>query len=407
MRYPTQLLLLPLVFGLSRPAAAQSSDVPASVRWNRLVPSILDEAAARRRALRAAAQAAQDSATLRRLAQSPQPILFTIYTRLGLAQYGAVNTARADRNVSSDIAVAAASAAVLSDLFTDSAVRATIARELARDAAKSRAARRVAASKSIGEDVARRVIAWAPQLNLVSPWNGTIPKGPGMWYSAPGIPPIGISLATARGWVLDSASQFRPAPPPAFGSAAWNAAMSEVQRVARERTREQTAIAQKWTSGDPWAVWNEKASDAIRRHGMSELESARVLAVLNIAASDAVIACFEAKYHYWTIRPSQADTTLALANNVQLPNFPSFPSGHACSAGAFGEVLIHFFPSERAQFTQISEEQAMSRLYGGIHYRFDNDGGLALGRVVARYVIDRERSGGFNAWRAAAAVRKQ
>ncbi|HZJ01384.1 MAG TPA: vanadium-dependent haloperoxidase, partial [Gemmatimonadaceae bacterium] len=253
------------------------------------------------------------------------------------------------------------------------------------------------AAKKLGDDVARRVIAAAPKLSMFAAWNGTIPKGPGMWYSAPGLPPIGINLATARGWLLDSASEFRPAPPPAFGSPAWNAALAEVQRVAKERTREQTAVAQKWNSGDPWTVWNEKASDAIRRHRMPELDAARVLAVLNVAATDAIIACFEAKYHYWSIRPSQADTALALADSIQLPNFPSFPSGHACSAGAFERVLVHFFPAERAQFTATAEEQAMSRLYGGIHYRFDNDGGLALGRLVAQHAIDRERRGGLTA----------
>ncbi len=132
---------------------------------------------------------------------------------------------------------------------------------------------------------------------------------------------------------------------------------------------------------------------------MSDADAARVLAVLNVAATDAVIACFDAKYHYWTIRPSQADTTLVLADSVDLPNFPSYPSGHACSAGAFDAVLGHFFPQDRAEFTRIAEEQAMSRLYGGIHYRFDNDGGLALGRVVALYDVERERQGGLNAWR--------
>jgi membrane-associated phospholipid phosphatase len=116
---------------------------------------------------------------------------------------------------------------------------------------------------------------------------------------------------------------------------------------------------------------------------------------MNIAASDAIIACFEAKYHYWSIRPSQADTTLVLADSVGLPNFPSYPSGHACSAGAFDAVLGHFFPDDRAEFTRIAEEQAMSRLYGGIHYRFDNDTGLELGRIVAQFDIDREKSGGL------------
>ena len=208
-------------------------------------------------------------------------------------------------------------------------------------------------------------------------------------------------MATARTWLLDSAAQFRPAPPPAYDSPAWRAAMEEVRRVARQRTPEQTKIAQKWNDADPWALWNETATAAIRRHRLSDTEAARVLAVLNIAAMDAVVACFEAKYHYWTIRPSQADTTLVLADSVGLPNFPSFPSGHACSAGAFDAALGHFFPNERAQITRIAEEQAMSRLYGGIHYRYDNDGGLQLGRIVARYVIDREKHGAFNAWRVA------
>ena len=263
------------------------------------------------------------------------------------------------------------------------------------------------AGRRLGEDIARRVIAWAPPPpNFAAAWNGTIPKGPGMWYSAPGVPPIGIQLTQARPWLLDSVSQFRPGPPPAYDSPVFRAALEEVRRIARERTPEQTKLAQRWNSADPWARWNEVASDALRRHHMSDADATRVLAVLNAAASDAVIACFEAKYHYWTIRPSQADTNIVLADNVSLPNFPSYPSGHACSAGAFDAVLGHFFPQERAEFTRIAEEQAMSRLYGGIHYRFDDDEGLALGRVVARYDVERERRGGLSAWSSARVERK-
>jgi len=206
-------------------------------------------------------------------------------------------------------------------------------------------------------------------------------------------------MATSRGWLLDSASQFRPGPPLEFGSPAWQAALDEVRRIGRQRTPQQTSIAQKWDGGDPWGAWNETASAALRRHHASNAEAVRVLAVMNVAASDAIIACFDTKYHYWSIRPSQADTTIVLADSVGLPNFPSYPSGHACSAGAFDASLGHFFPQDRAEFTRIAEEQAMSRLYGGIHYRFDNDGGLALGRTVARYDVERERRGGLNAWR--------
>lgn len=412
MRFSTRLLVIPLLIAApayamlgAQDASSQRADSGAvTIRWNRLVPRFGAEASAARRAARAAAAAIGDSAALRRIAMTPPPILFRVYTLLSVAQYGAVNAARDDRGASPEAAIASASAAILSQLYTDSTVRASIARELARDVgapAGSRGAERSIAGRRLGEDVARRVLAWAPTATLFAPWSGTIPTGPGMWVSARGIPPIGIALAHARGWLIDSASQFRPTAPPAFDSPTHQAALDEVRRVARERTAEQTKIAQKWNDVDPWAPWNETASAALRRHHASDVEAARVYAVLNAASSDAVIACFEAKYHYWTIRPSQADTTIALADSVDLPNFPSFPSGHACSAGAFDGVLGNFFPDERAEFTRIAEEQAMSRLYGGIHYRFDNDGGLALGRTIARYDIEQERRGRLNAWRSA------
>jgi hypothetical protein len=420
MRIPTRLLVIPLltlcaeraILGAQVQPARVAARAPAdsisvSVRWNRLVPGLVDEADARRKAARSAA--AGDSTALRRIARTPPPILFRLYTLLSVAQYAAVNSARDDHTISPNAAVASASAAILTELFMDSAVRASIARELAGDLERvrtgSRGAERAMAGRRLGEDVARRVIAWAPVVNFAAGSNTTIPKGPGMWFTAPGVPPMGTFLAKSRAWLLDSASQFRPGPPPAYGSPAFQAALEEVRHVARERTPAQTSIAQQWNSGDPWARWNEVASAALTRHRMSDAEAARVLAVLNAAASDAVIACFEAKYYYWTIRPSQADTTLALADSVDLPNFPSYPSGHACSAGAFDAVLGHFFPQERAEFTRIAEEQAMSRLWGGIHYRFDNDGGLALGRIVARYDVERERRGGLIAWRATLVTR--
>lgn len=410
MRIPTRLLALPLLIvspGLSelggQPAPkgnTAADNASSTVRWNRLVPEFLDEASARRRAARTAA--AGDSAALRKLAQTPPPFQFRIYTVLSLAQYAATNSARANAAVSAETAVATASATVLTELLTDSAVRASIARELDRDLAQVTTAgvNRAVASRRLGEDVARRVIAWAPPMNFAAGANVVIPTGPGMWYTAKGVPPMGIFLGKST-WLLDSAAQFRPAPPPDYNSAAYKASLEEVQRVARERTPEQTKIAKRWSDADPWTEWNEIAASALRRNRFSEIDAARVLAVLNIAALDAVAACFEAKYHYWTIRPSQVDTTLVLAAGVPLPNFPSYPSGHACSAGAFDAVMGHFFPKERADFTRIAEEQAMSRLYGGIHFRFDNDIGLALGRQVARHAVEVERRGGLAAWRTA------
>lgn len=417
MRNTTRLFLLLLVSAhagnsmLGAQAAptrqAEAVDtVRASMRWNRLIPKFAAEAVASRRAARAAA--AGDSAALRRIAQTPPPMLFSVYTLLSLAQHAAANSVTNEPKVSSRAAIAGASAAVLAHLFADSAVRASIERELARDmkimGTNSLDSAGVTAGSRMGADVARRVMAWAPTLNMVEPWNGTMPTGPGMWYGARGVPPLGIAAAKARPWLLDSASQFRPAPPPAYGSPAFKAAQEEVRRVARERTAEQTKIAQRWNSADPWALWNETAVTALRRRGASDAEDARVLAVMNVAASDAILACFAAKYHHWTIRPSQADSTLVLADSVSLPNFPSYPSGHACSAGAFEAVLVHFFPQDRAAFVRIAEEQAMSRLFGGVHFRFDNDEGLALGRAVGRYAVEQETRGKLGVARIAPTV---
>src|SRR5688572_23618598 len=192
MRFATQLLVLPFVMAYPQravlnapaqpahaPTRAAADSTTVSVRWNRLVPRFADEAAANRRAARTAAAAAKDSAALRRIAQTQPPMLLRVYTLLSVAQYAAVNSARDSRGVSSDAAVASASAAVLTELFTDSTVRASIARELTRDLEPartgSRAAERAIAGRRLGQDVARNVIAWAPTANFAAPWSGTIP----------------------------------------------------------------------------------------------------------------------------------------------------------------------------------------------------------------------------------------
>jgi uncharacterized damage-inducible protein DinB len=412
MRIPARLIIALLaaagIAGVldaqTAPATAQAAvdTDPRSVRWNRLVPQFFSEAAASRRAARAAATG--DTAALRRIAQMPLPMLFRVYPLLSAAQYAAVSSAREKSSASAGITVASASATVLSEVFRDPAVRESIARELARDIGRARTkgytSQQATADSLRGEDVARRVISGAPEANFGAAWTGTIPTGPGMWSTARGMPPMGFALATSRTWHLDSTSQFRPPPPPSFGTPEFQAALDEVRQVARDRNPDQVKLAQYWNRTDPFAIWNETASSALRRKRATEEEAARVLAVMNTAASDAAIACFEAKYHYWTLRPSQADTTLVLADSVGLPNFPSYPSGHACGGGALEAVLARYFPADSAAFARTAGEQAMSRLYGGIHYRFDNDVGLELGRAVGRYAVEQEQRGRLNRWAA-------
>jgi membrane-associated phospholipid phosphatase len=120
--------------------------------------------------------------------------------------------------------------------------------------------------------------------------------------------------------------------------------------------------------------------------------AARAYALLSVAHYDAGIACFDAKYAYWMIRPSQLDPTLTTV--CANPNHPSFPSAHATLSSANAEVLAHLFPREAGIFTALAQESATSRLWAGIHYRSDNEVGLEQGRAVAKLVVARAKADG-------------
>jgi hypothetical protein len=123
----------------------------------------------------------------------------------------------------------------------------------------------------------------------------------------------------------------------------------------------------------------------VERYSLDEKRSIQVFALLNMALMDAGIGCWDAKYTYWLIRPSQADP--AVTTPVGLPNFPSYVSGHATFSGAAATLLGAVFPSASRDLQTMAEEAAMSRLYGGIHYRFDNEEGLKLGRRIGALAV--------------------
>jgi membrane-associated phospholipid phosphatase len=125
----------------------------------------------------------------------------------------------------------------------------------------------------------------------------------------------------------------------------------------------------------------EIARELIVSYRRSDPEAARIMFLMGAASFDALIGCFEAKYHYWFIRPPQADAGIVTA--FPTPPHPSYPSAHSCSSGAIAAVLATVFPSEARRLAGVAEESSLSRLYAGIHYRFDMDAGLALGRAVA------------------------
>ena len=322
------------------------------------------------------------------------------YALVSLAQHAAVLAAE-ERSASvcpSDrAAVAAASAAVLTYLYpTESASLAQQLRDQ-QTADAGTGATGLDAGEELGNQAASLVIALARTDGADAPWTGTVPTGPGFWFSSskPPAPPATPMLGQMRPWVLTSGSQLRPAAPPAFGSAAFAQALGEVKAVSVGRTAEQTQIAQKWAlSGGTYRAqghWNIVAGDLAAANALRERDATHVYALLNVAMNDASIACFDAKYTYWLLRPSQADPTITLA--IGLPNHPSYPSSHSCTSGAGAQVLGAMFPSDAARLDAMADEIGISRLYAGIHYRFDIDTGLSLGHAVAQLTLqlDRER----------------
>jgi hypothetical protein len=249
------------------------------------------------------------------------------------------------------------------------------------------------AASRLGRAVAQRVIAEAASDGSDITTGVDIPTGAGLWFSTatPPMPPLRPRWGQVRPWYLSKGSEFRPEPPPAFGSSAYQRDLAEVRRISDQRSNDQLRLAQFWADGvgtaTPPGHWNQIAAELIADYHLDERKAAMTFALLNTAVMDAGISCWDAKYHYWLIRPPQADP--AITTPVGLPNFPSYVSGHATFSGAASEVLSAIFPARRERLRAMAEEAALSRLYAGIHYRFDNDVGLRMGRSIGALALRR------------------
>jgi len=247
------------------------------------------------------------------------------------------------------------------------------------------------AGVEIGRAAASEVIAAAKVDRSDLAWRGALPTGADKWSSRaqPARPPLGPRLGEMRTFFLTSGSDFRAPPPPGYDSPAFRATVLEVRTVSDHRTNEQVRIAQYWEglSGSFNAgYWNDVTRSAISSHGLSEAESARVLAMVHMANVDATIACHDSKYVYWVPRPTQVDPEIHLA--IGVPNHPSYPSNHACISGAIGLVLDAQFPDQDGRYFAMAREAGESRIYGGIHYRIDLDEGFVIARKVSARTLE-------------------
>ena len=205
--------------------------------------------------------------------------------------------------------------------------------------------------------------------------------------------PVGITPAfgKVKTWFVTDVTAVRPPVPPAPGSADFQTAANELNDVLDNLTNDQRRIANFWSDGlgtyTPPGHWNRFACESIVSHKYNPLRAARVLAYLNMAMEDAGIACWDAKYYYHYPRPIQAMP--GFKTILGTPNFPSYTSGHSMFSAAGAAVLSSVFPEEASKFQSYSEEAALSRLYGGIHYRFDIEAGQVAGTAVGQFAVDR------------------
>jgi membrane-associated phospholipid phosphatase len=287
--------------------------------------------------------------------------------------------------------VAGAASEVLAYLFP---AQAQLYRAKAEEAALSRLQAGVqyrsdiTAGLQLGRAVAAKVIDWARADGSDKPWTGTVPTGPCRWRSETGAAPAMPLAGTWRTWVLTSGDQFRPGPPPDCNSDAGTADAAFVKDFPRTYNTNEAAFY--WQG--PRSIWNRTISEKIDEYRLDKNppRAARAYAVTNIAWYDAVVACWDAKYTYWQIRPYQQGASPVFPT----PNHPSYPGAHSCSSSSSAAALAYLFPRDAAALNQRADEAGESRIWAGIHYRSDTDAGLALGRSVARAVIDRVKNDG-------------
>lgn len=205
--------------------------------------------------------------------------------------------------------------------------------------------------------------------------------------------PVGLTpmYGKVKPWNVPDVSTLRPPIPPAIGSEEFNEAADELKSVAANLTREQRKIANWWSDGfnttTPPGHWNKFAADFVLEYKYNPLRSARVFAYMNMAIQDAGIACWDAKYFYHYPRPIEAIP--GFKTILGTPNFPAYTSGHSTFSAAAAAVLAHIFPQKKVQVDNWAFEAAESRIYGGIHYRFDSEEGLIQGKKAAEYTIEK------------------
>lgn len=235
---------------------------------------------------------------------------------------------------------------------------------------------------ALGQQVAQAVLSKANSFLPRQTWDGVAPAMAGAWKGAK---PIGANWGRRKPFLLDSASQFRPGPPPDYTKE-----MEELKSF--KQSFRSMANAFYHAAQSFWAPLLDKKILEYNIH-LNPPRAARIYALRAIAHYDAQTACWEAKYHYWATRPDQYDTTFKPIL-LSTPPFPGYPSGHAAFAGASATMLSYFFPAEKEYFFKMAAEACESRFEAGVHFRTDNVVGMEMGEKIAALVIQKAKMDG-------------
>jgi len=282
-------------------------------------------------------------------------------------------------SVSAGVAVA-----VISHFFpslTDSVNR--MAKELmnSRVAAGSAFPSDTKAGFELGKRIAEKEIEYTKGFLNNSAWDGKIPEGKEKWR---GQFAMLANAGKSKTIVLTSGSQFRPGPPPDFAKD-----MGELKNYKHNFASKANAFFH--ASQSFWEGLLDKKIFEYNLH-INPPRAARLYAITAIGFYDGFVACWDAKYAYWGIRPDQYDTTFKPL--MASPPFPGYPSGHAAVSSVSAELYSYFFPSESHYFRDKAKEVAESRFQAGIHFRTDNEAALELGKKVAGAIIDKIKEDG-------------
>ena len=280
---------------------------------------------------------------------------------------------------------------------------------------------------AIGDAVASAVIALRANDGSSPPqFKVPGPAVPGEWQATPSCPVVnGVAVGIAFQWQnitpfgIPSASDFLLGPPPALTSNEYAKAYNEVMSVggidSTERPQDRSDVALFYAASSPTQVFNQAAQQVAQEQVHSLSENARALALINMAMNDSLVASFLNKYHYNFWRPETAihagtaDGNLKTESDpnyapfIVTPCFPSYPSNHGSAGSAASEVMRRLYGEAAhsitltnpavpsivllyTSFRQITDDISDARVYGGIHFRTDQEAAADLGRAVGAAV---------------------